>query len=177
MPLRLRAFEYLAAWPDVRGRCVQVVRTGKVLFGAHIQVVVLDMVQHGVDTGDGRDTDGAGRQAGVPVSIVGAFHVQMIVVNSPEGEIVQGELHRRVGLQRHTGTQTVDVHAGHHRLFGVLAVSSSTMEARVTTSFGVNPAASAKRSLSLFQNVAFSFCMRFMKSSRLVFQYTSYVLG
>ncbi len=64
------------------GAC-KVVRTGKVLFGAHIQVVVLDMVQHGVDTGDGRDTDGAGRQAGVPVSIVRAFHVQMIVVNSP----------------------------------------------------------------------------------------------
>ena len=59
----------------------------------------------------------------------------------------------------------------------LLAVSSSTMEARVTTSFGVNPAASAKRSLSLFQNMVFSFCMRFMKSSRLVFQYTSYVLG
>ena len=35
------------------GAC-KVVRTGKVLFGAHIQVVVLDMVQHGVDTGDGR---------------------------------------------------------------------------------------------------------------------------
>lgn len=76
------------------GAC-KVVCTGKVLFGAHIQVVVLDMVQYGIDTDDGRDTDGAGRQADVPVSVVGAFYVQVVMVNSSEGEIAQGKLDRR----------------------------------------------------------------------------------
>ena len=118
----------------------------KVLFGAHIQVVVLDMVQYGIDTDDGRDTDGAGRQADVPVSVVGAFYVQVVMVNSSEGEIAQGKLDRRVGLQGMPVRRRLIYMPATMGFSALLAVSSSTMEAKVTTSFGVNPAASARRS-------------------------------
>ncbi len=66
--------------------------------------------------------DGAGRQAGYLVGIVGRVHGQ---VGSVEGGfpprirprlIADGILHRRIGLQRHPRRQPFQENSGHERL-------------------------------------------------------------
>ena len=61
----------------------EVMRAGEVFFGAHIDVIMLGMVQHSIQTDRRGDADGAGGQAGIAVGVVGRV----------DGEVIIGDFH------------------------------------------------------------------------------------
>ena len=75
------------------------------------------MCQHGIDNLLRRNPYRAGRQSRNPISIIWRFYGQMNIQYAFQRKIPVGKFYRRVCLQRHT----------------------STIEAKVATSTGVNP--------------------------------------
>ena len=89
----------------------------EVFLGTHVDVVVLGIVQHGIYPARGGDAYGAGRKAGVEVGVVGRGRFEVGIGDALPCEVAEGETHGRVGLQRYTPAQAVDVEAGHDGLF------------------------------------------------------------
>ena len=79
----------------------KVVGTGEVFLGAHVDIAVLLVVEHRINGLDGRNAYRPWRQPFVLLCIVGALYFQMLIVDAAKGEIANGKLHRRVGLQGH----------------------------------------------------------------------------
>ena len=117
----------------------EIVAAGEVFFGTHVEVVVVFIIQHGVQSFRGRNTDGAGGETGVQVGVIGRVERQVGIRHPLPAEVSHGKAHCWVGLQGHTSLQAVDVETRHNGLFRF--VSSSTIEANVATSTGVIPKA------------------------------------
>ena len=94
---------------------------GQVVLGAEIEVVVVGVVEHGIDRGDRRHTDRPRRQARIFISIVRGIDGQVGMQDAFDREIADSELDRRIGLQRHTALQPVDINPRHDGHF-VLAL-------------------------------------------------------
>ena len=58
----------------------KVVCTGKIFLCAHIKIVVVNVVQYGIDTGYGRYFYRTGRQSCIFICVVWAVYVQQLVV-------------------------------------------------------------------------------------------------
>ena len=67
-------------------------------------------MEHGIDALLAGYLDRAGGKSSVPIGIVGTLHLQVGVVDTTQGKVLQGKLHRRVSLKGHTTVQTVEVH-------------------------------------------------------------------
>ena len=89
----------------------------KIAVGAHVQIVVRLAVEHRVDAFDACHFDWARRQSDVCIGVVGALNAEMVVVDALQVEVFQGKLHRGIGLQGHTGLQSVQVHPCYHWIF------------------------------------------------------------
>ena len=89
-------------------------------FGAHIDVIMLGMVQHSIQTDRRGDADGAGGQAGIAVGVVGRVDSEVFIGDPAQPEVLQCKLYGGVGLQWHAGMETVDVQAGHHRFLRIV---------------------------------------------------------
>ena len=99
----------------------------EVLLCTHIEIVVVCIVEHSIDAGDGRDADGSRRESSIAIGVVGAVDGEEFVVDALELELLPGELHGGVGLQGHSvgvfsivQAQAVQVHAGYHGLLGIV---------------------------------------------------------
>ena len=98
----------------------KVVGAGEVLLGAHIEVVVADGIEHGIDATDGGNLDGAWGQPRVLIGVVGRVRLEQLLPDALQGKLLQGKLDGGVGLQRHVALQAVQVHAGNHGLLLVV---------------------------------------------------------
>lgn len=87
----------------------EVVRPAEIGIGAHIQIVVLLPVEHGIHGGCTRNTDRSGRQARIFVCIIRRVNLQVLFKNTPQSEVLECEFHSGTGLQRHILLQTVDI--------------------------------------------------------------------
>ena len=92
----------------------KVVCPGEIFLGAHIYIIVLRVVQYGINARHRGDADGAWRKSCMSVGVVRTVAKQVFVKDSAKGKIAEGEFHGRVGLERHVTVQTVDVHASHY---------------------------------------------------------------
>ena len=104
----------------------EVVGAAEILLGAHVEIVVMNAIEHSIDTRDGRNADRAGREPRIFVGVVGALDGEQIVVDTFEFETLPSKFYRGVSLQRHAfgilgiaQFQAVVVHACNH---GFLAV-------------------------------------------------------
>ena len=80
--------------------------------GAEIEVVVLLVKQHGIDSRQFGHADHRGRESFINIGIVGRRSFQVFVQNAPQSEVAQRVFHGRIGLERHPLAQAVDVDAG-----------------------------------------------------------------
>ena len=97
------------------------------------------MCQHGIDSLFRRNPYRAGRQSRNPISIIWRFYGQMNIQYAFQRKIPVGKFYRRVCLQGMPLHQSVHIKTRNLSHFIVLLVSSSTIEAKVATSTGVNP--------------------------------------
>nr|GFD10358.1 hypothetical protein [Tanacetum cinerariifolium] len=65
---------------------------------------------YGIDAADAGQVDGAGRQAGVLVGVVGRVFLQVHVEHALNAKIAVGVDHGGVGLQLHAALEAVEVH-------------------------------------------------------------------
>ena len=87
-------------------RCAgKVVRTAEVFLGAHIDVVVVLVVEYGIQIFCHGDADGAWGQTFVFIGVVRTVGGEHAVENAADAEVLQGELHRGVRLQQHAFLQ------------------------------------------------------------------------
>ena len=105
----------------------EVVGATEIILGAHVEIVVMNAIEHSINTCDGRNADRAGREPRVFVGVVGALDGEQIVVDAFEFETLPSKFYRGVSLQRHTfgilgiaQFQAVVVHACNHGLFIVV---------------------------------------------------------
>ena len=89
----------------------EVVRAGEVFLGAHVEVVVLGVVEHGFQSCDACDADGAWGQSFYAVGVVGTFCLEVDVQDAAQCEVSRGVLDGGVGLQRHSPAEPVEVEA------------------------------------------------------------------
>ena len=105
----------------------KVVGAAEILLRTHVEIVVVDVVEHGIDAGNSRDADRPWRQSWVAIGVVGAADAEQVVVDALQLETLPGELDGRIGLKRHSlgifgiaKHQTVVVHARNHRFLTVV---------------------------------------------------------
>ena len=72
----------------------EVMRTAEVFFCTHIDIVVMHIVQHGVNGSHRRDADRSGRKSAVLVGVVRAVNREPLLINTVSREILCGELYR-----------------------------------------------------------------------------------
>ena len=98
----------------------KIVATGEIFFRTHVEIIVVSVVKHRIDTRQRRDANGARGQTGLLISIVWALHLEMLMHDATQTEISEGELDRGISLQRHFFVQTVEIHRRHHWFFGIV---------------------------------------------------------
>ena len=91
----------------------------EILLGTHVEIIVMHMVEDGIDTCYARNTDRPRCQTWVLVGIIRALDRQEVVVDTLEVESLPGIVNGRIGLQWHSlwifgiaKHQTVVIHAG-----------------------------------------------------------------
>lgn len=101
--------------------------SAEIFLGAHVDVLVLYVVEHGIDACHRRDADRTWRKSRILVRIIRALDIQQVVVDAFQAKLLPGELDGWVCLQRHSfwifgvaEHQSVVIHAGNHRLLGVV---------------------------------------------------------
>ena len=90
---------------------------GEVVFGAHVKVLVLFVLEYGVDAADGGHADGAGGESGVQVGVVGGFGLEVFGEDAVDGEVADGKFDGGIGLQAHAAVETVEVKPRYTGLF------------------------------------------------------------
>lgn len=98
----------------------KIVRARKVLFGTHIYIVVVCVVEHRLYGIERWYTYRAYGQAYIAISVVWAIDTQMVYHDATQRKIMQSILYGGVGLQFHALVQTVEVHTGYHRAFALI---------------------------------------------------------
>ena len=78
------------------------------------------MIEHSIDSGNGRNADRTGRKALVAVGVERAVHRQMLVIDALKFKAFQGELHRGVCLQGHVFGKSVKIHLRYHGLLSIV---------------------------------------------------------
>ena len=64
----------------------KVVGTGEIFLGAHVEVIVLGIVQDAFQSLIGGDTDRTRRKTGMLISVIGGIHFQMLVKDASQFE-------------------------------------------------------------------------------------------
>lgn len=77
------------------------VRARQVVLGAEIEIVVVFVIEHGIDRSDRRHADRPGRQTRMPVGVVRGIDFEMLVQHPPDRKVSEREADRRIGLKRH----------------------------------------------------------------------------
>ena len=77
----------------------EIVCAAEILLRAHVKVVMVDMVEHGVNACYRWDADWSGRQSCVYISVVRALDVQQVVVDTLQVKAFPCILDCRVGLE------------------------------------------------------------------------------
>ena len=80
----------------------EIVRAREIFFGAHVEVIMLCMIQYAFYSLNGSNADRAGGKSGVLVSIVRTFYLQVFVQNASQPEFLQTEFDGRIGLEWHS---------------------------------------------------------------------------
>ncbi len=117
----------------------------EILLGTHVEIIVMDVVEHGINACHCRDADRPWRQSWVAIGVVWTLDAEQVVVDALQVESLPGVFDGRIGLQeafpqdiRHCeasdGCSTCRQSSVSHRCW---LVSSSTILARVMTSTGV----------------------------------------
>lgn len=81
----------------------EIVRAREIFFGAHVEVIMLCMIQYAFYSLNGSNADRTGRKPRVLVSIVRTFYLQVFVQNASQSEFLQTEFDGRIGLEWHSG--------------------------------------------------------------------------
>lgn len=76
----------------------EVMGATEILFGAHVEVVVLHGIEDSVEASNRRNTDGARGKARIAIGVVGTVDGKHGVIDALQGEVLQGEFHGGVGL-------------------------------------------------------------------------------
>ena len=98
----------------------EIVESGEILPGAHIEVVGGFGVENGIDSSLRCRADRPRRQSVDFVRIVRSRRIEMAAGDTPYCEITEGESDGRVGLQTHFSVQPVDVEPSDLPFFGDL---------------------------------------------------------
>ena len=80
----------------------KIVGAAEILLGAHIEILVLYMVEYGINAGNRWNADWARRKTWILVGVVWTLDVQEVVVDTLQFETLPGELDGWVSLQWHT---------------------------------------------------------------------------
>ena len=84
---------------------------GKVALRTEKHVIMVLVVQHGIDGAGRRHPDGTGGKPGIFVSVVGGFDLLVAVQHPLDGEVPQGEFQGGARLHFPAFAEAVDVHA------------------------------------------------------------------
>ena len=101
----------------LRIRLCETVFAAEIGLGAHIDVVVVVVVEHSVDGGLFGKGNRRRRKSSVFVSVVRRIHLQHRARNAPDAKIPYRKDHRRVALQRHPNPQPVEIKPRNRGLF------------------------------------------------------------
>ena len=91
---------------------------GKVALRTEKHVIMVLVVQHGIDGAGRRHPDGTGGKPGIFVSVVGGFDLLVAVQHPLDGEVPQGEFQGGARLHFPAFAEAVDVHARNDGIFG-----------------------------------------------------------
>ena len=80
----------------------EIMRSAEIFLCAHIEIVVMHMIEHGINASNARDANRAWRKTGILIGVVWTVDMQEIVVDSLELKLLPCELDGWIGLQRHT---------------------------------------------------------------------------
>lgn len=81
------------------------------------KIVCFFVFEHCVDRGNGGYADGSGGQPGISVGVVGTVGVEHVAFDAADGEVADGEFDCRVGLERHSYAEAVEVDGGYVGFF------------------------------------------------------------
>ena len=98
----------------------KVVGATEVLLGTHIEVVVVDGIEYGVNALNGSNLDRTWGKSCILVGVVGRVSAQMVLPDALQLKLLQRKLDGRIGLQGHISLQTVQIHTRYHGLFGIV---------------------------------------------------------
>ena len=98
----------------------EVMGAREVFLGTHVDVVVVLVVEDGIDACDGGDADGTWRQSGYSVGIVGRGGLQVYVEHTADGEVAYGIDDGGVALQEDASMEAVHIESGYACLFAVV---------------------------------------------------------
>ena len=76
----------------------EIVGAREVLFGTHVDIVVMLVVEHSIDACNRWYADGTRRQTSHAVGVVGRLDLQMFVEHTSDGEVANSEDDCRVAL-------------------------------------------------------------------------------
>ena len=82
-------------------RTGKIVGSGKIFLGTHIQVIVTGVIQYAFHSLYGGNPDRSGRKSGIFIGIIRTFHLEVLVEDTAQSEILQTELDGRICLQGH----------------------------------------------------------------------------
>ena len=76
----------------------KVVGAGEILLGAHVDVIVLGVVQDAFQTLVGRNSDRTRRESGILIRVIRRIHFQELEQDALQTEFLKTELYGWVGL-------------------------------------------------------------------------------
>ena len=88
--------------------------------GTHIHIIVVRIVEHGVDSCHGGDANRARWKSFVAVGVVRTVGGKHFLIDTLGFEIARGKFHGRVGLEAHAIVEAVNVHTRHLRHFALI---------------------------------------------------------